>query len=320
MFFLTHTEYARFAGCAGGVGRVWRASRPGAFKPHPAGRTPQTDRARMRLILPNKTSHHNSQSWRPKPSAAKPRLLRSASAHVARRSLWRTSCQAVPRSSPPGCRPGPHRPTRTARTPRTKPGSRRTAGPRPDPTNDTTSPQFGVKRPAIFLCLAGSCPPKQFKICFLAAALPEQSGCNKNGTGVSQRHGRAEANLVQLLDLWSAGWKHQGRIRAVGPGADERCHAGCGKAAQPSTIFCSHLSERIWTLWGISPANGCGLKTRKTPRLADKKSGRKLRGKWLDMHDKPVSFDAAAITWWSRTRAACALQNSVLSGLLNPAA
>ena len=238
----------------------------------------------------------------------------------------------------------PPHPRHTRHTRHIQPGSRRTAGPRPDPTNDTTSPQFGVKRPAIFLCLAGSCPPKQFKICFLAAALPEQSGCNKNGTGVSQRHGRAEANLVQLLDLWSAGWKHQGRIRAVGLGADERCHAGCGKAAQPSTIFCSRLSERIWTLWGISPANGCGLKTtRRTPRLADKKSGRKLRGKWLDMHDKPVSFDAAAITWWSRTRAACALsgegvvssypipwwlqawfrdigQNSVLSGLLNPAA
>ena len=26
--------------------------------------------------------------------------------------------------------------------------------------------------------------------------------------------------------------------------------------------------------------------------LADKKGGRELRGRWLDMHDKPVSFDA----------------------------
>ena len=32
----------------------------------------------------------------------------------------------------------------------------------------------------------------------------------------------SEANLVKLLDLWSAEWKHQGRTRAVGPGAYER--------------------------------------------------------------------------------------------------
>ena len=29
-----------------------------------------------------------------------------------------------------------------------------------------------------------------------------------------------------------------------------------------------------------------------TAWLADKKGGRELRGRWLDMHDKPVSFDA----------------------------
>ena len=29
-----------------------------------------------------------------------------------------------------------------------------------------------------------------------------------------------------------------------------------------------------------------------TARLEDKKGGRELRGRWLDMHDKPVSFDA----------------------------
>ena len=33
----------------------------------------------------------------------------------------------------------------------------------------------------------------------------------------------SEANLVHLLDLWSADWKHRGRTRAVGPGAYERC-------------------------------------------------------------------------------------------------
>ena len=32
----------------------------------------------------------------------------------------------------------------------------------------------------------------------------------------------SEANLVKLLDLCSADWKHRGRIRAVGPGAYER--------------------------------------------------------------------------------------------------
>ena len=32
----------------------------------------------------------------------------------------------------------------------------------------------------------------------------------------------SEANLVKLLDLWSAGWKHRRRTRAVGPGAYER--------------------------------------------------------------------------------------------------
>ena len=29
-----------------------------------------------------------------------------------------------------------------------------------------------------------------------------------------------------------------------------------------------------------------------TARLADKKGERELRSRWLDMHDKPVSFDA----------------------------
>ena len=29
-----------------------------------------------------------------------------------------------------------------------------------------------------------------------------------------------------------------------------------------------------------------------TAWLEDKKGGRELRGRWLDMHDKPVSFDA----------------------------
>ena len=32
----------------------------------------------------------------------------------------------------------------------------------------------------------------------------------------------SEANLVRLLDLWSADWKHRGLTWAVGPGAYER--------------------------------------------------------------------------------------------------
>ena len=37
----------------------------------------------------------------------------------------------------------------------------------------------------------------------------------------------SEANLVKLLDLWSTEWKHQGRTRAVGPGAfDKYCTLG----------------------------------------------------------------------------------------------
>ena len=48
-------------------------------------------------------------------------------------------------------------------------------------------------------------------------------------------------------------------------------------------------------LWETTQEDGCGSKiTRGTPRLwlADKKRERELRGRWLDMHDQPVSFDA----------------------------
>ena len=44
-----------------------------------------------------------------------------------------------------------------------------------------------------------------------------------------------------------------------------------------------------------------------TAWLEDKKGGRELRGRWLDMHDKPVSFDARRFIRSSRTRAACGL-------------
>ncbi|OLP86677.1 hypothetical protein AK812_SmicGene32204 [Symbiodinium microadriaticum] len=44
-----------------------------------------------------------------------------------------------------------------------------------------------------------------------------------------------------------------------------------------------YTGERVW----IEDDDGDS-----TAWLADKKGGRELRGRWLDMHDKPVSFDA----------------------------
>ncbi|CAE7201940.1 unnamed protein product [Symbiodinium sp. CCMP2592] len=107
-----------------------------------------------------------------------------------------------------------------------------------------------------------------------------------------------EANLVRLLDLWSADWKHRGRTRAVGPGAYERYatlglfgHGGVVGAAVNGFLksrFPWHLHRhyaggRVW----IEDDEGDS-----TAWLADKKGGRELRGRWLDMHDEPVSFDA----------------------------
>ena len=53
-------------------------------------------------------------------------------------------------------------------------------------------------------------------------------GFSGRGAGVPERHGGPQANLVRLLDLWSADWKHRGRTRAVGPGAYERAVRNAG--------------------------------------------------------------------------------------------
>ncbi|CAE7353893.1 unnamed protein product [Symbiodinium sp. CCMP2592] len=124
-----------------------------------------------------------------------------------------------------------------------------------------------------------------------------------------------EANLVRLLDLWSVDWKHRGRTRAVGPGAYERyatlglfghggvvgvsnatgLRAACAAVnsflkigfpnghANHALALGEYTGGRVW----IEDDEGDS-----TAWLADKKRGRELPGRWLDMHDKPVSFDA----------------------------
>ncbi|CAE7203396.1 unnamed protein product [Symbiodinium sp. CCMP2592] len=148
-----------------------------------------------------------------------------------------------------------------------------------------------------------------------------------------------EANLVQLLDCWSADWKHRGRTRAVGPGAYERYatlglfgHGGIvgvsnatGQRAACSAVnrfLKSRFPNGTWSSIAVlfNPRMGLHRDIQNMPghlnhalalgdytggrvwieddegdstaRLAAKTGERELRGKWLDMHDKPVSFDA----------------------------
>ena len=149
----------------------------------------------------------------------------------------------------------------------------------------------------------------------------------------------SEANLVKLLDLWSTEWKHQGRTRAVGPGAfDKYCtlglfgHGGvCGVSnatarqaacAAVNRFLKSRFPQGAWASIAVlfnphmglhrdiqnmigQPNHAIALgefsggrvwieddEGDSTAWLEDKKGGRELRGRWLDMHDKPVSFDA----------------------------
>ena len=162
----------------------------------------------------------------------------------------------------------------------------------------------------------------------------------------------SEANLVRLLDLWSAEWKRRGRTRAVGPGAYERYATlrlfgqggvvGVSNAtglreacAAVNSFLRSRFPSGSWTSIAVlfNPRMGLHRDIQNMPGhsnhalalgdytggrvwieddegdstawLADKKGGRELRGRWLDMHDKPVSFDARRYTWLSHTRAAC---------------
>ena len=149
----------------------------------------------------------------------------------------------------------------------------------------------------------------------------------------------SEANLVKLLDLWSAGWKHRGRTRAVGPGAYER-YATLGLFGHGGVVGVSNATglreaciavnrflrtrfpNGTWSSIAVlfNPRMGLHRDIQNMPGhsnhalalgdykggrvwieddagdstawLADKKGGRELRGRWLDMHDKPVSFDA----------------------------
>ena len=149
----------------------------------------------------------------------------------------------------------------------------------------------------------------------------------------------SEANLVKLLDLWSAGWKHRGRTRAVGPGAYERYatlglfgHGGVVGVSNATGLreaciavnrfLRSRFPNGTWSSIAVlyNPHMGLHRDIQNMPGhsnhalalgeytggrvwieddegdsaawLEDKKGGRELRGRWLDMHDKPVSFDA----------------------------
>ena len=144
---------------------------------------------------------------------------------------------------------------------------------------------------------------------------------------------------MKLLDLWSAGWKHRGRTRAVGPGAYERYatlglfgHGGMvgvsnatGQREACSAVnrfLKSRFPNGTWSSIAVlfNPRMGLHRDIQNMPGhsnhalalgdytggrvwieddegdstawLEDKKGGRELRGRWLDMHDKPGSFDA----------------------------
>ncbi|CAE7405270.1 unnamed protein product [Symbiodinium sp. CCMP2592] len=126
----------------------------------------------------------------------------------------------------------------------------------------------------------------------------------------------SEANLVRLLDLWSADWKHQVRTRVVGPGAFEKyCtlgffgHGGvCGVSNATSkraacTAVNRFLKSRFpngtWTSIAVlfNPRMGLHRDIQNMPghlnlSLALGASVDRRRRGWLDMHDKPVSFNA----------------------------
>ena len=140
----------------------------------------------------------------------------------------------------------------------------------------------------------------------------------------------SEANLVRLLDLWSADWKHRGRTRAVGPGAYERYatlglfgHGGVvgvsnatglrDACAAVNGFLKSRFPSGTWTSIAVlfNPRMGLHRDIQNMPGhlnhalalgdytggrvwieddegdsaawLADKKGGRELRGRWLDI-------------------------------------
>ncbi|CAE7681717.1 unnamed protein product [Symbiodinium necroappetens] len=115
----------------------------------------------------------------------------------------------------------------------------------------------------------------------------------------------SEANLVRLLDLWSADWKHRGRTRAVGPGLRRRERLRSrfpnGSWTSIAALFNPRmgLHRDIQNMAGhLNHALALGDDTGGRVWIEDDDGdstalgGRELRGKWLDMHDKPVSVDA----------------------------
>ena len=138
----------------------------------------------------------------------------------------------------------------------------------------------------------------------------------------------SEANLVRLLDLWSADWKHRGRtFRARRGGRGLQCHGPAGglrsrqrlspqplseahldvhrRALQPSHGPAPRHSEHARALEScacfgrLHRRTGVDRRSRgdSTAWLADKKRERELRG--------PSASMPAAITGQSHTRAAC---------------
>ena len=150
----------------------------------------------------------------------------------------------------------------------------------------------------------------------------------------------SEANLVKLLDLWSAGWKHRGRTRAVGPGAYERYatlglfgHGGVvgvsnatglrEACAAVNRFLKSRFPQGTWTSIAVlfNPRMGLHRDIQNMPghsnhalALGDYTGGRV----WIEddagdctawLADKkatsPLASMLGATTWWSRTKAAC---------------
>ena len=133
----------------------------------------------------------------------------------------------------------------------------------------------------------------------------------------------SEANLARLLDLWSADWKHRGRtFRARRGGRGLQCHGPAGGLRSRQRLSPQPLSEAHLDVHrrALQPRMGLHRDIQNMPGhlnhalalgdytggrvwiedhegdstawLADKKRERELRGRWLDMHDQPVSFDA----------------------------
>ena len=112
----------------------------------------------------------------------------------------------------------------------------------------------------------------------------------------------SEANLVKLLDLWSAGWKHRGRTRAVGPGAYER-YATLGLFGHGGVVGVSNATSlREHRRAGVD-------RRRRSPRLGWKtrRAAGSCEGGGWTCTTSPSASMLAATTRSNPTRAACGL-------------